>query len=235
MRRTPIPVLMPVLNVALAAVAFGGERPARMALAADAPESLVRTGSARYVWQQVLIKSMSFTLAGGRLTSAHIEKEPGVTRQYDVTLYLDEGGARSALARFKARDLPKQLAKDKLHKAVLEGDFSKIVVLSFSEPWKAAEIKEAFSDALRAWGDPGKEDLETCLARDFKAGDEVVIQAPARAKVTLLAGGEPCEIPSPGFDRILLGIWIGRDKLSERPDGLLSEAAPLLAQEPPRK
>lgn len=211
----------------------------RRALETGGPESLVRTGTMTYTRveekEEEEVKSFSFTTGpDGRLLSAGADRQKMVKKLYDVTLYVDEAGARSALERFKAKDLQKHIGRKDIHEAVLGGTFDKLVTLAFARSWSAKEIRQDFAESLGArtsLDDPAVADFMKCVGRDLKAGDEVVIRVSKGQTLAVSVGGSSCaEISSPSFGRALLGIWIGQNALSGQRDGLLSEAAPLLKQ-----
>lgn len=215
----------------------GAKGAGRLALAPGMPETLVRAGSATHVRveEKGEVKSFSFTTdSSGRLLSSDVERDKEVTPLYDVVLYLDEAGARQAFQKFKAKDLQKQLRKADIHRAVLDGDFGKVVALKFKGALGAVEVRKDFAEKIGegiSVQDPAVAEFLKCVGKDYKRGDEVMIRAAGRQKLSVSVAGTDCpEIASPAFTRALLGVWIGADTLSGRHDGLLSEAAPLMKQ-----
>jgi hypothetical protein len=218
-----------------AIVAPSGGGLVRRAFAPGGPEALVRTGRASYtrLEEGEEIQSFSFTTdASGKLLSAGAERPKTVKQLYDVTLFLDEAGARQALAKWKAKDLRKQLGRNDIHEAVLAGAFDKLVLVTFSRPWSAQELRQDFVESLGArtsLDDPAVVDFTKCVARDFKAGDEMVIRVSQKGALLVTAGSDSCaEIASLPLSRAVLGIWIGKQGLSGQPGGLLSAAGPLM-------
>lgn len=150
---------------------------------------------------------------------------------YQVTLYLEEAGARAALAPFKGQKLDEVLKSDDIHRAIINGDYPKAVVLRFSQEISSREIRENLNEKFLhspAYGTAEAKRFVDFLKRDFKPGDEVVIRFLADRVLTTVANREQPEIRNQSFARALLAIWVGKDKKSGNRWGLLSEVEPLL-------
>jgi hypothetical protein len=153
---------------------------------------------------------------------------------YDVALYIDEDGARSALTSFRGKKLAKLLGKSEFHDAVRTGNFAKAILIHFAAPQRVSGIKEDFAANLSEAG-VVKEDvaaLLACLKKDFVAGAELTLAMPNPRTVTILEADQACgEVQSESLSRGLLGLWLGKKKLSAQPDGLLARVEPLLARD----
>jgi hypothetical protein len=207
----------------------------RRAFEPGGPESLVRTGRADYTRvEEGEIQGFSLTVGpDGKLAGAGADRQKKTTKLYDVSLFLDEAGARQALAKFKAKDLAKQLGRAEIHEAVLAGAFDKLLLLRFSRNRSAKEMRQDFAESLGArvaLSEPGVDEFMKCSGRDFANGDEVVLRAKAQALGVEVAGAPCAEIANAAVSRAVLAIWIGKGELSGQPGGLLSAAGPLMKQ-----
>jgi hypothetical protein len=205
----------------------------RRAFAPGAPESLVRTGRADYNRvEEGDIQGFSVaTGPGGKVTGAGADRRKKVSKLYDVSLFVDETGARQAFGRWKAKDLAKHLGKPEIHEAVLAGSFDRLLLLRFSRARSAREMRQDFAESLGArigLSEPGVDEFMKCIGRDFVAGSEIVLRSRAGTLGVEVAGAPCADLSNPALSRAVLGIWVGKDTLSGRPDGLLAAAGTLM-------
>jgi hypothetical protein len=147
---------------------------------------------------------------------------------FDICLYLDEQGARNAFAAFKGSTVSSLLETGKIQRAVIEGDFPRMMVLRFSDKRSAREIRDDLSEAIgRAVPrrSPAAGKFIGYFRKDFADGDEVVIRLTGDKVRTTIAGAEMPEIQSRDFVRGLLGMWINKGQYERE---LLADAGPLL-------
>jgi hypothetical protein len=183
-----------------------------------ATESLIKTGDA----SERTLGSVSRTETSISFSMKTI---------YDIALYLDEAGARQVFAPFKGPLLEELLKGDDIHRAVIEGDFPKAVVLSLSQNCSARDVQMNLRDSFAlssAYGTPEASRFLNYFKGNFREGDEVVIRFLDERVLTTVARKPQPEIRSQRFSRALLGIWMGKKKQSGDRSGLLSEIGPLL-------
>ena len=83
-----------------------------------------------------------------QLTGGGTRYKYGVAKVYALGLYIDEGVASGALAKFAGKD-GKQLAADqKFHDAVIQGKFGKTLLLQFHRAVGGEKVAEALKDSL---------------------------------------------------------------------------------------
>lgn len=176
----------------------------RRAFDPGGPETLVKVGQTSHS------KLMSAEATGTSFSFTTKEL-------YDVTLYLDEEGARTAFAPFRGKDLDAVSSDEKFQKLVAEADFPKLVVLSFSYKGSARDLREDFSEELGKQGakrDAGK--FVNYFRKDYEPGDEVIIRiAPGGRVATSVNGESKGEIQSPALARALLSMWMGRQLVAD--------------------
>lgn len=210
-------LLAGALLLVLVAAAPADESGDRRAFEPGGQPTLVRTGDA------TRDKLMS---AGGDSSGFSFS-----TREmYSVILYLDEAGARKAFAPFKGKSIDSLIQDGAIHQAVLDGEFPKMIVISFTYKRTAREVREDLAEVagrgLSKKSEFGK--LVGYFRKDLNLGDEAVIRfGPDKVMVTIAGEAMP-DIPGRDFARALLGVWVGKDKMSGERGGLLSDAGSLL-------
>lgn len=175
----------------------------RRAFQSGGPENLVMVG---YTTRDKL-------MSAGRSGSGGFEFS--TTELYQISLYLDEEGARKALTGFRGQN-PSSLADDtKFQQAILDSDFPKMAVLKFAYKRAARDIREDIAERLgRGVRDSGK--FLNYFRTDFQAGDEVLIRFDGRETLrTTVAGKDMPEIQNGDLSRGLLKMWIDRRTISD--------------------
>jgi hypothetical protein len=179
-----------------------------------------------------MIKTGSATeMQVGEVTRTATSFSISMKTVYQVALYLDETGARQALAPFKGQPLKELLKKDELHRAILDGGFPKAIVLSFVQDTSAQAVRTKLEDSLAlspAYGTPEARRLLGFIEGTFKAEDEVVILILADRVLTTVANKVRPEILGQAFPRALLAAWVGAKKKSGEASGLLADIGPWL-------
>jgi hypothetical protein len=183
-----------------------------------ATETLIKTGDA----SETKVGSVSRTDTSFSFSMKTI---------YEIALYLDEAGARQAFVPFKGQTLDEMLKADDIHRAVIEGEFPKAVVMSFPQKISSLDIRASLNDSIAlssAYETPEARRFVNYFKGNFKEGDEVVIRFLDDRVLTTVAKKPQAEIRSQSFSRALLGIWVGKKKQSGNRGGLLSQIGPLL-------
>ena len=152
---------------------------------------------------------------------------------YRISLYLEEAGAQQAFAPFQGQNLKSVLKEEGIHRAVIELESPKAVVMGFSAETPAQDIHKDLNERFlhsAAYRMREKARFMSVFKGSYKPGDEVVILFLGdRVVVTAPKIKKPFELASRDFSRALLGIWLGpRKESGSFPNGLLSKIEPFL-------
>jgi hypothetical protein len=201
----------------------------RRAFERGGPENLVLIGSTTRdkEVEEVVIRDFSFTVdSRGKVINTGGEKETvkKMVPIYSVSLYVDELGAREAFQAFKGQERYALLRDEKIQNTLVEASHAKMLVLRFSEPKKAREVREDLSTGLQKHYTGSGSELGKFVSffrKDFKQGDEVVIRlAEGQRIMTSVQGKETETLQNPLLAKALVKMWMDRS--------LVTDVGPLL-------
>lgn len=190
--------------VLLVPAAAAGQDAERRAFEPGGPANLMRTGESSH--SQVL--SANRTSGGFSFSSREV---------CDYELYLDEPGARQALEKLRGQDVAALLKAERIQPVIINSDFPKLIVLSFSYTRTGREVRDFFSQELEKSVGRRSKELGKFLDQfrdDMKSGDEAEIRIVADQVVVMVHDKQGPQIVGRDLARALLKLHVNSRSLS---------------------
>lgn len=177
----------------------------RRAFEPGGPFNLVRTGKSyhsKLTDASRTATSMSFSFK----TICHYE------------LFIDEAAAKQAFERFRGQTVDALLKGERIQAAIINSDFPKLIVLSFSSDISGRDVRAYFSEELEKSISRRARELGAFLDTfrgDFKDGDAIEIRISGDTLVVKVREEQAKTIQSRDLARALLKMNANSDSLKE--------------------
>jgi len=148
---------------------------------------------------------------------------------YDVSLYLSKMDIEKINEVLRKKSLEDLIAGDKVHQDIVYGSFPKAIVLKFGNSFPSLRVRDDIAQNIKNVININSPDVKMFLnytnfvIQEFKEDDEIIIYFLGDGRIsTTVCNQELPIVQNKMLARIILGIWVGKDKLSSKNPGLLT-------------
>jgi hypothetical protein len=149
---------------------------------------------------------------------------------YIVSLYLREKDIIKITKQAKNDSLKSFISGEKVHQDIIFSEFPKAVVLNFRNTCPAIKIREDFATNIRDFISLNGIDVKMFLnyinmvKQKFEDGDEIILYFSGNGRISTIVDSQELPfIENKKLAHTILGIWVGKEKLSGMNPGLLTE------------